>query len=754
MKRLFPSICAVLMAAGTAVFAQSAGRSTSAVPRLMNYSGTLTDAAGLPIRGAAGVTFAIYEEHEGGSPIWMETQNIQADENGKYTALLGATRNEGIPAEVFGAGQRWLGVRVQGVQGEIERPRVLLTSVPYSLKAVDAETLGGLPASAFALAGTAGRASASSSAEAGKPTGASGAARSDAAPAAGVTGSGTAGTVPVWTGASTLGNSVILQSSGNVGIGRVSTGAAFLAESPTEAGIAGSTGSTTGVGVQGQALGTTGTTSGVVGLSASTSGTGVEGEATATSGQTSAVLGVATSTSGFGVVGKESSASGETYGVYGTVVSTSGTAVEGEATATTGSTVGVYGTVASDAGYAIWGDASATSGTTIGVYGQNESETGYGVEGQATATTGATVGVYGKSVSNDGFGVEGQATATSGETLGVLGISLSTVGIGVEGQANATTGKNTGVGGVSASTSGIGTAGYVTATSGNTVGVQGQSDSTSGVGVFGVGAIFSTIGSDQVGNQAGVWGDTHAGFAGVLATADDAQAVVAYNNAENVATMFVENQTDSNGSANVFATYSDFGGYCDINVSGDLTCSGSVGGHAFVGPNASKEVSVYAMQSPENWFEDVGSGQLHSGMAAVAFEAEYAQTVNAGVEYHVFLTPKGDCKGLYVTNETASGFEVRELGGGASSIAFDYRIVARRKGYENVRMADLTGKIQRGPHARNAALSAHETGAEVLRRPRIVTPASDTARNAQAAKPRARAAKLPAQAAKPALEIR
>ena len=31
-----------------------------------------------------------------------------------------------------------------------------MTSVPYSLKAVDAETLGGLPASAFALGGTAG----------------------------------------------------------------------------------------------------------------------------------------------------------------------------------------------------------------------------------------------------------------------------------------------------------------------------------------------------------------------------------------------------------------------------------------------------------------------------------------------------------------------------------------------------------------------------------------------------------------------
>src|SRR3990170_1578308 len=33
-----------------------------------------------------------------------------------------------------------------------EQPRILLVSVPYALKAADAETLGGKPASAFVLA--------------------------------------------------------------------------------------------------------------------------------------------------------------------------------------------------------------------------------------------------------------------------------------------------------------------------------------------------------------------------------------------------------------------------------------------------------------------------------------------------------------------------------------------------------------------------------------------------------------------------
>jgi hypothetical protein len=60
--------------------------------------------------------------------------------------------------------------------------------------------------------------------------------------------------------------------------------------------------------------------------------------------------------------------------------------------------------------------------------------------------------------------------------------------------------------------------------------------------------------------------------------------------------------------------------------------------------------------------------------------------------YHVYLTPLGDCNGLYVANKTATSFEVRELRGGTSDPAFDYRIVAIRKGYEGVRMEVPTGE--------------------------------------------------------------
>ena len=224
MKRVIHSICAGLLCIcwTFVVFAQPA-KSTASVPRLVKFSGTLTESGGKPLNGTVGVSFALYEDEQGGAPTWMETQNVQVDGSGHYTAMLGSTRNEGIPAEVFASGQgRWLGVQPQG---ETERPRVLLTSVPYALKAVDAETLGGLPASAYALAGT--------TMTPPERSVVSGAAQPEATvsvkTAEGVkpafTSSGTTNYIPKFIDTSgDLGNSVMYQNGSNIGIGTTSPG--------------------------------------------------------------------------------------------------------------------------------------------------------------------------------------------------------------------------------------------------------------------------------------------------------------------------------------------------------------------------------------------------------------------------------------------------------------------------------------------------------------------------------------------------
>jgi hypothetical protein len=235
----------IAICCATAAFAQPAAKTTTAVPRLVKFSGTLTDGGGKPLNGVVGVTFALYEDQEGGSPIWTESQNLQAGGHGEYEALLGSTRNDGIPAEVFGSGERWLGVQAQG---ETERPRVLMTSVPYSLKAVDSETLGGLPASAFALAAASGRAEV-----------ASGSAKPAATPAA-ITGSGTDGSLALWTGAETLGTSLITQNSGfgTITIGGTGTAQLFVTLNSISA-------RSSKIGVQGEATGSSGTVYGVEG---------------------------------------------------------------------------------------------------------------------------------------------------------------------------------------------------------------------------------------------------------------------------------------------------------------------------------------------------------------------------------------------------------------------------------------------------------------------------------------------------------
>jgi hypothetical protein len=183
---------------------QQASASSATVPRLVNFSGTALNGQGKAISGIAGVSFAIYKDQSDGAPLWLETQNVTADTKGNYTVQLGATKPEGLPLDLFTSGEaRWLGVTVNGGP---EQPRILLLSVPYALKAADAETIGGLPPSAFMLAAPAPSISA--------PTtfADSAALPADAPPATNVTGSGTAGLVPLWTGTSTIGNSVLFQS--------------------------------------------------------------------------------------------------------------------------------------------------------------------------------------------------------------------------------------------------------------------------------------------------------------------------------------------------------------------------------------------------------------------------------------------------------------------------------------------------------------------------------------------------------------
>ena len=189
-----------------------AAEPSGAVPPLVNFASTLSDINSKPIVGVTGVTFLRYKDQLGGSPLWMETQTVTTDENGRYSVTLGSGSATGLPATLFVAGEsRWLAVQPHG---ETEQPRVLLLSVPYALKAGDAATVGGLPASAFVLANSSAAASKSSNSI--PSASATGKVATPANPA--VTGKGTLNFIPMWDSASDIINSVIFQKASGIGI--------------------------------------------------------------------------------------------------------------------------------------------------------------------------------------------------------------------------------------------------------------------------------------------------------------------------------------------------------------------------------------------------------------------------------------------------------------------------------------------------------------------------------------------------------
>jgi hypothetical protein len=120
-----------------------------------------------------------------------------------------------------------------------------------------------------------------------------------------------------------------------------------------------------------------------------------------------------------------------------------------------------------------------------------------------------------------------------------------------------------------------------------------------------------------------------------------------------------------------------------VVVKGDLTATGAKSA-AVPHPDGSYR-RLYAVESPESWFEDLGEGELQGGQAEVAIDPDFAALVR-GDTYQVLVTPYGDCQGLYVSERSPTAFTVRELQGGTSNITFSYRVLAKRKDIEAPRL--------------------------------------------------------------------
>ena len=126
--------------------------------------------------------------------------------------------------------------------------------------------------------------------------------------------------------------------------------------------------------------------------------------------------------------------------------------------------------------------------------------------------------------------------------------------------------------------------------------------------------------------------------------------------------------TDSNGTDLNFTT-----------TAGDFYYSGSL--VQFSTSRNGIRVGGYVPQSASKTIEDVGTGRIVNGQGTVVLDRTFASTIDLQSAYHVFITPNGDTRGLYVAAKTAGSFTVRETQGGRGSLSFDYRIVASPAGH-------------------------------------------------------------------------
>jgi hypothetical protein len=489
----------------------------------------------------------------------------------------------------------------------------------------------------------------------------------------------------------------------------------------TTTGVYGLSNVTGGNGVVGSdtSAGTSGT--GVYGLSASgvgvygssNSGFGLRGDSNSgyglTGGSTSSIGMRAGSTSNMGLVATSASTAANMAAVLGMLTTTtagaSSSAVRGQNNDTTANGIGVYGSQAGS-GQGVFGNApsgtgvagSSTSGT--GVLGS--SGTGIGVSGTSASTAGGAAAIRGTitSTTPGGFsaGVYGQNNGTGSSGIGVYGVhngsgygvyGTTPSGSGVYGYSSSGHGlhgdSSTGTGAYVSSTGGVGLDGHsssntaVQGTSGSGSGVKGTSSSSTGVqGISGSGGGVKGTSNSSTGVQGisgsgiGTRGDStnNYGVAGVSTSGNGVYGQVSAAAQAGV----VGRQQDASGNFAVF-------GFGNIAATGTKS--------ALVPAENGAYRKLYCMESPECWFEDFGVATLTGGSAQVALDPLFAGTVLT-TEYYVFLVPEGDCKGLFVGARSATGFSVRELQGGTSTLQFSYRIVARRKDVAAPRLALVT----------------------------------------------------------------
>lgn len=311
----------------------------------------------------------------------------------------------------------------------------------------------------------------------------------------------------------------------------------------------------------------------------------------------------------------------------------------------------------------------ASNGTTT-IYGRNYS-TGAGVKGMSDGGP----GIWGYANSRLAQPVKGEQFSSNGG-FGVVGTTLSPI--------ISAAGPGAGIVGASTATNGVGVLGL-----GN--GVPYQSFATAplvGAGIIGGG---KNMGAYMVG--------TNANGIGLAGGGNGQLPMLPANGAGVAGTSYyvgVAGFAKNGGNA-----VDRWGGYFEYRNSSSLSdapiaygyvagltaADNVVHGIAFSGAKSTiiKDDNnnprlLYCPEAPEILFQDYGTGELENGSAHIDLERLMTKSIRVDKEHpmKVFIQLEGDCAGVYVTNKSAKGFDVKELQHGTSNVPFSWQIIASR----------------------------------------------------------------------------
>lgn len=330
------------------------------------------------------------------------------------------------------------------------------------------------------------------------------------------------------------------------------------------------------------------------------------------------------------------------------------------------------------------------SGNVLTAYGSGTTEaitsgtdTRYPINGYSTSDY---AGIYGENNAG-GQGVLGGNTATG---IGVQGVNQGT-GYGVYGY----------------SSMGYGVQG-ITGNSGRFAGVRGISQHINGTGVLAIGNNLNNP-IVYIGNGAGL--QAHGANYGIYASSTTAGSVgilaVGYNSSP-----FSFANTGIIGSGVTYgvigmtwnnAVNGSWGGYFDNDF--------STNGYAWVGGrNNGTDYAIlstgvkstmvkdkkgdnrimFCPEAPEVLFQDYGAGQLKNGAVHITLDEILVRNIQVDDKHplKVFIQLEGECNGVFVTNKSATGFDVKELQKGKSNTPFTWQIIASRAD-----ITDASGKV-------------------------------------------------------------